>query len=165
MEKKMTFQGENDPPDMKFMKMALDEARVAWDEDEVPVGAVLVLDDVAYAAHNRTIGLQDPSAHAEMLAMRKAAESTGNYRLVNSVLYSTVEPCIMCMGAVIHARVSRVVFGAYDPKWGACGSLYDFAADSRLNHHPEVVSGVCENQCREMLQEFFRQKRQGAKSG
>ncbi len=151
----------------KYMKMALDEAQSAWDEDEVPVGAVLVLADqgMIFSARNETIGRCDPTAHAEILALRRAGKSVGNYRLVNSVLYSTVEPCLMCMGALVHARVSRVVFGAFDQKWGACGSLYDFAADSRLNHHPEIVPGVCEKECREMLQDFFRQKRQGAKSG
>lgn len=145
---------------VKYMKMAIDQAVAAWDEDEVPVGAVLILENQVIAARNRTIGLSDPTAHAEILALREASRKTGNYRLVNSVLYCTIEPCIMCMGAVIHARVRQVVFGAFDPKWGACGSIYDFAADSRLNHHPEIVSGVCEQQCRDLMQKFFRQKRQ-----
>ncbi|WP_028315343.1 tRNA adenosine(34) deaminase TadA [Desulfatibacillum aliphaticivorans] len=151
----------------KYMQMALDEAKTAWDEDEVPVGAVLVLpdQDLIIKAHNRTIGLNDAAAHGEILALREAGRVIGNYRLLNSVLYCTVEPCIMCMGAVIHARVSKVVFGAPDPKWGACGSLYDFASDPGLNHHPEIVSGVCEEACRTIMQEFFRLKRQGAKSG
>ncbi len=151
----------------KYMKMALDEARAAWDEDEVPVGAVLVLEDQGqvFSARNQTITLNDPTAHAEILALRQAGRALGNYRIVNSVLYCTVEPCVMCMGAVIHARISQVVFGAADPKWGACGSLYDFASNPHLNHHPEIVSGVCEGQCRELMQGFFRHKRQGAKSG
>ena len=151
----------------KYMQMALDEAKTAWDEDEVPVGAVLVLpdQDLVIRAHNQTIGLKDASAHAEILALREAGRVIGNYRLLNSVLYCTVEPCIMCMGAVIHARAAKVVYGAPDPKWGACGSLYDFASDPGLNHHPEIVSGVCEEACRAVMQEFFRLKRQGAKSG
>ena len=151
----------------KFMQMALDEARAAWDEDEVPVGAVLVLpdQDLIIRARNQTITQNDATAHAEILALRKASQAIGNYRILNSVLYCTVEPCIMCMGAVIHARVAKVVYGAPDLKWGACGSLYDFASDPGLNHHPEIVSGICEQECRTMMQDFFRQKRQGAKSG
>ncbi|MBI9075396.1 MAG: tRNA adenosine(34) deaminase TadA [Desulfatibacillum sp.] len=151
----------------KFMQMALDEAKAAWDEDEVPVGAVLVLpdQDMVIRARNQTITLNDATAHAEILALRKAGKAIGNYRILNSVLYCTVEPCIMCMGAVIHARVAKVVYGAPDLKWGACGSLYDFSSDAGLNHHPEIVSGICEDACRTMMQDFFRHKRQGAKSG
>ena len=143
------------------MEMALVEAEKAGQRDEVPVGAILVDEsgDVLAATHNQTISMADPTAHAEILVLRKAAQKINNYRLLNTTLYVTVEPCIMCMGAVIHARVARIVFGAPDPKWGAAGSLYHFARDERLNHSPEVIGGVCENRCRALMQAFFRQKR------
>jgi tRNA(adenine34) deaminase len=143
------------------MKMALEEARRAHQIDEVPVGAVLVAESGRLLAttHNRTIANADPTAHAEILALRKAAAELKNYRLLNTTLYVTIEPCLMCMGAVVHARVTRVVYGAPDPKWGAAGSLYHFALDLRLNHRPEVVAGVCEVECREIMQRFFRLKR------
>jgi tRNA(adenine34) deaminase len=98
-------------------------------------------------------------SHAEMLAIRKAAHFLGNYRLIEATLYTTIEPCIMCMGAIIHARLNRVVYGAPDPKWGGAGSLYNFSDDDRLNHRISVFSGVCENECRELMQSFFRYKR------
>jgi tRNA(adenine34) deaminase len=147
--------------DLFYMAMALDEARKAARMDEVPVGAVLVDGEGSILArtHNQPISLCDPSAHAEMLAIRTGGERVGNYRLTGATLYSTIEPCIMCMGGVIHARLSRVVFGALDPKWGAAGSLYDFASDARLNHTLEVVSGVCENEATEIIRDFFRNKR------
>jgi tRNA(adenine34) deaminase len=143
------------------MRIALEEARRAEQIDEVPVGAVLVdaSGDLLAAACNRTIANADPTAHAEILALRAAAEKLRNYRLLNTTLYVTIEPCLMCMGAVVHARVARVVYGAPDPKWGAAGSLYHFALDPRLNHRPEVVAGVCEIECRKLIQEFFRLKR------
>jgi len=143
------------------MEMALIEAEKAGQRDEVPVGAVLVdkSGDVLAAAHNLTISMADPAAHAEILALRGAAQKVNNYRLLNTTLYVTVEPCIMCMGAIIHARVARVVFGTKDPKWGAAGSLYHFARDDRLNHSPEVIDGVCEDRCRELMQTFFQKKR------
>jgi tRNA(adenine34) deaminase len=146
---------------IEMMKVALTEAERARKKGEVPIGAVLVADNylVLAAEHNRTITLNDPTAHAEILALRSAAAKIGNYRLLNSMLYVTVEPCPMCMGAVIHARVSRVIFGTRDPKWGAAGSLYNFAADPRFNHQPEVIEGVCEDDCKKVMQEFFRQKR------
>jgi tRNA(adenine34) deaminase len=146
---------------IEMMKLALSEAERARKKGEVPIGAVLVADNhqVLAAAHNRTITLNDPTAHAEILALRSAAAKIGNYRLLNSMLYVTVEPCPMCMGAVIHARVSRVIFGTRDPKWGAAGSLYDFAADLRFNHQPEIIEGVCKADCKTLIQEFFRQKR------
>ena len=144
-----------------MMKIALAEAERARKKGEVPIGAVIVADNhqVLAAAHNRTITLNDPTAHAEILALRSAAAKIGNYRLLNTMLYVTVEPCPMCMGAVIHARVSRVIFGTRVPKWGAAGSLYDFAADPRFNHQPEVIQGVCKAECKTLIQEFFRQKR------
>ncbi len=143
------------------MEMALVEAEKAGQLDEVPVGAVLVdkSGDVLAAAHNLTISRMDPTAHAEILALREAAHKINNYRLLNTTLYATVEPCIMCMGAIIHARVARIVFGAPDPKWGAAGSLYHFGRDDRLNHSPEIIGGVCEDRCREQIQAFFRRKR------
>jgi tRNA(adenine34) deaminase len=145
----------------EIMQIALNEAQKAREKGEVPIGAVIVADNqrVLAAEHNRTITLNDPTAHAEILALRSAASITGNYRLLNTVLYVTVEPCPMCMGAVVHARVSRVIFGTRDPKWGAAGSLYDFAADTRFNHQPEVIQGVCRSKCKTLIQEFFRQKR------
>ncbi len=121
------------------MKMALDEAKKAVQKAEVPIGAVLVSEswDILSLSHNQTISLTDPTAHAEIITLRKAAQKVSNYRLLNTTLYVTIEPCIMCMGAIVHARVSRVVFGAKDPKWGAAGSLYNFANDTRLNYSPD----------------------------
>lgn len=150
-----------DQIDITYMELALSEARKAEKKAEVPVGAVLisVSGEVLSKAHNQTIGRSDPTGHAEILAMRRAAQEIGNYRLLNTTLYVTVEPCIMCMGAVIHARILRVVFGAYDPKWGAAGSLFHFAEDSRLNHRPEVVGGVCEDACKALIKGFFRARR------
>jgi len=147
--------------DREFMQSALAWAKKAGQQGEIPIGAVLVSPDGAplAAAHNHVIGLSDPSAHAEILALREAGARLGNYRLTGSTLYVTVEPCPMCMGAIIHSRVARVVFGARDPKWGAAGSLYDFAADPRFNHHPDVLAGVMEAECRQLMQEFFRAKR------
>ena len=145
----------------KYMQLALIEAEKAGQMGEVPVGAVLVAEDgnILSSEHNRTIHLADPTAHAELLALREAALKINNYRLLNTTLYVTVEPCIMCMGAIVHARVFKVVFGAVDARWGAAGSLYDFAGDDRLNHRVEIISGVCEAQCRRLMQEFFRAKR------
>jgi tRNA(adenine34) deaminase len=144
-----------------WMKIALQEAVKAKEKQEIPIGAVLVAenDELLSAAHNQTIASRDPTAHAEILALRRAADKVDNYRLLNTTLYVTVEPCPMCMGAVIHARVARIVFGTRDPKWGAAGSLYDFAADRRLNHQPQVVEGVLENECKQLMQDFFRDKR------
>jgi tRNA(adenine34) deaminase len=145
----------------EFMQLALFEAVKAGQIDEVPVGAILVdqAGQVLSAAYNRTVSLHDPTAHAEILALRKAAERLGNYRLVGTTLYVTIEPCIMCMGAIVHARVKRVVFGTPDPKWGGAGSLYNLALDQRLNHRPEIIQGICQDQCRSLIQDFFRQKR------
>lgn len=148
-------------PHADYMRIALEEARQAMRIEEVPVGAVLVNEsgDLLATAHNRTIVAQDPTAHAEILALRVAAGKLGNYRLLNTTLYVTVEPCVMCAGALVHARVGRLVFGATDPKWGACGSLYNMAADPRLNHRLEVISGICAEECRALMQAFFRSKR------
>ena len=146
---------------IEMMKVALAEADRARKKGEVPIGAVLVAHNhqVLAAAHNLTITLKDPTAHAEILALRSAAAKIGNYRLLNTILYVTVEPCPMCMGAVIHARVSRVIFGTRDPKWGAAGSLFNFAADRRFNHQPEIIEGICKADCKSLIQEFFRQQR------
>jgi len=147
---------------IEMMEVALNEAEKAQKKGEVPIGAVLVTDnkDVLAAEHNQTITLNDPTAHAEILALRSAAAKVGNYRLLNTTLYVTVEPCPMCMGAAIHARVSRLVFGPRDPKWGAAGSLYNFAQDHRFNHQPKIIEGICEADCKKLMQDFFRQKRE-----
>jgi len=153
-----------DPKHIEFMKLAVLEAKKAGQKAEVPIGAVLVAEsgDILALAHNQTISLTDPSAHAEILALRQAAQKVSNYRLLSTTLYVTVEPCIMCMGAIIHARVARVVFGAEDPKWGSAGSLYNFAEDRRLNHHPDIIRGICRDECRKLIQDFFRTKRNSA---
>jgi tRNA(adenine34) deaminase len=147
--------------DEKFMRLALVEAKKAGQMGEVPIGAILVSEDghVLSSTHNRTIDLADPTAHAEILALREAALNINNYRLLNATLYVTVEPCIMCMGAIVHARISKLVFGTGDPKWGAAGSLYNFAEDDRLNHRVAITNGVCQQECLRLMQEFFRGKR------
>jgi tRNA(adenine34) deaminase len=148
-----------DPVDM--MQHALVEARKAAAMDEVPVGAVLVsgTGKILARGHNQPVARNDPTAHAEILVLRQAAAKIGNYRLPGTTLYVTLEPCIMCMGALLHARVARVVFGAPDPKGGAAESLYQIAADDRLNHRIETVRGVCLAECRAILQAFFRSRR------
>jgi tRNA(adenine34) deaminase len=146
--------------DERFILLALEEAMLALNEGEVPVGAVIVLgDEVLAKAHNRSIAMNDPSAHAEILAIRGAAERTGNYRLPGTSLYVTLEPCIMCAGAIIQARIGSVVFGADDPKAGGIVSLYNILDDKRLNHNVAVRGGVCREACAEILSRFFRQKR------
>jgi len=149
------------PKHIDFMNLALSEARKAGQKNEIPIGAVLIAenDELLSAAHNKTIILKDPTAHAEILALRSAAEKIGNYRLLKTTLYVTVEPCPMCMGALLHARVSRVVFGTRDPKWGAAGSLYNLAEDHRFNHQLEIIEGICESECKKLMQDFFRKKR------
>ena len=144
-----------------YMEIAIQQARKAYKKGEVPVGAVLVNEDgkILSASHNQPITLSDPTAHAEILVMREAAARTQNYRLLRTVLYVTVEPCVMCMGAIIHARVSTLVFGTKDSKWGAAGSLYHFAQDHRLNHRPQVIGGICRDTCRQIMQDFFKNKR------
>jgi len=146
---------------IEFMKLAIKEAKKAGQKAEVPVGAVLVAEsgDILSLSHNQVITLTDPTAHAELLALRRASQKVQNYRLLSTTLYVTIEPCIMCMGAIVHARVARIVFGAQDSKWGAAGSLYNFAEDVRLNHRPKIIHGVCQDECRALMQEFFRSKR------
>jgi tRNA(adenine34) deaminase len=144
-----------------YMQQALAEAEAAFSAGEVPVGAALIdsRGSVLALAHNRTIELCDASAHAEILALRAAGEALQNYRLPRTALYVTIEPCIMCMGALIHARVEQIVYGAKDPRWGAAGSLYNLAADKRFNHQPEIIGGVCEAACRDLMVRFFQPKR------
>lgn len=148
------------------MERALAQARLAAAADEVPVGAVLTDEDgrIIAEAHNRTVSLSDPTAHAEILVIRKGAEKIGNYRLLNTRLYVTVEPCLMCMGAAVHARVGQVVFGARDLKWGAAGSLYDFSKDPRLNHRLTVIEGVLADEARDLMQGFFQARRKSSSS-
>jgi len=152
----------NDPQtdDDAFMREALALAAHASSEGEVPVGAVLVKDGRVIAqGWNQPIGGHDPSAHAEMIALRDAARKLGNYRLPGTTLYVTLEPCMMCAGAIIHARVSRLVFGASDPKAGAVNSVYDVISQPRLNHIVEWRSGVLEQECGAILRDFFRARR------
>ena len=143
------------------MEAALAEARKAWEKGEVPVGAVVVdpAGEIIGRGHNQPIASADPTAHAEIVALRQAAAHRRNYRLPGCSLYVTIEPCIMCLGALLQTRIRRLVFGAADPKGGACVSLYRLPEDARLNHRIEVVPGVAEAECRGLLQEFFRQRR------
>jgi tRNA(adenine34) deaminase len=146
--------------DEKWMELALEEAALAREAGEVPVGAVIVRgEELLVRAHNRPISLHDPSAHAEILAIRRAAAAAGNYRLAGTTLYVTLEPCIMCAGAIIHARIERLVFGAADPKNGAAVSLYRLFEDRRVNHAVAVTGGVLREACAEILSGFFREKR------
>ncbi|HFB84057.1 nucleoside deaminase [Thermosulfuriphilus ammonigenes] len=147
--------------DELFMAEALLEAERAQAAGEVPVGAVVVSPEgeILGRGHNLVITTCDPTAHAEINALRQAARKVGNYRLPGVTVYVTIEPCPMCAGALVLARVSRLVFGAGDPKSGACGSLYQIVQDQRLNHRLEVVAGVLENRCREIIQAFFRARR------
>ena len=139
------------------MQLALDEARLAAAAGEVPIGAVLVVGEAVVArAHNRREVWQDPTAHAELIAIREAAAQLRTWRLVGGTLYVTMEPCAMCIGAAILARIDRVVFGVWDPKGGACGSVLNIPEEKRLNHHIEVVGGIMEEESRELLQGFFR---------
>ena len=146
--------------DEKWMRVALAEAERAREAGEVPVGAVIVRDGVLLASgRNGQISLNDPSAHAEMMAIRAAAAAAGNYRLTGTTLYVTLEPCIMCAGAIVHARIERLVFGAADPKGGAAVSLYRLFDDRRLNHTVSIAQGILEEACSEILSGFFREKR------
>lgn len=168
--------------DERFMRMALDEARLAADEGEVPIGAVVVLrgprswdahtpyerggcePQVIARGHNRREQDQDPSAHAEFLALRQAAGELGRWRLVGCTVYVTVEPCLMCAGLMVNARVDRCVYGAPDAKGGALGTLYDVSHDDRLNHELAVTPGVLQDECAEVMRTFFRERRRAAKA-
>ncbi len=147
--------------DAGFMAEAIAEARRAAAAGEVPVGAVVVLGGrVIGRGHNRPIGLADPTAHAEVLALRAAAAAQSNYRLTGATLYATIEPCAMCCGAALHARVARVVYGAEDPKGGAAASLYRLLDDPRANHRAALTGGVSGAECAGLLREFFESRRQ-----
>ena len=146
--------------DEKWMKIAIDEAHLAMDENEIPVGAVLVKENKLIAkAHNRPIVNSDPTAHAEIEVLRKAGKKLMNYRLPKTTLFVTLEPCTMCLGAMIHARIERVVFGASDPKSGVCGSSIDLSSESIFNHQISVSGGVLEKDCKRILQSFFKLRR------
>jgi len=142
------------------MRAALDEAREALEKGEIPIGAVLVKDGaIICRAHNSPITLQDPTAHAEILTLRRAGQRLNNYRLLDTELYVTLEPCVMCMGALVHARVKRLIFGARDPKAGAAGSVFNLASHDKLNHVIDVTPGVLAEECGDLLQKFFKDKR------
>jgi len=144
------------------MRQALSQAHNAWALGEVPVGALVVKDgQVIATGFNQPIGSQDPTAHAEVMALRAAASMLGNYRLPGCELYVTLEPCAMCVGAIIHARISRVVFGAPDPKTGACGSVINLFEHGKLNHHASISGGVMADECGTLLREFFAERRNG----
>ena len=142
------------------MRLALREASLAVEHDDIPVGAIVVHDgEVIGTGHNEREVRADPTAHAEMIALRAAAEAVGSWRVLDSVLYVTLEPCAMCAGAIVHARVPRVVFGTTDPKAGAAGSVLDVLAEPRLNHRPQVESGLLAQECGDVLRAFFASRR------
>ena len=146
--------------DEKWMSLALEQARKAEEEGEVPVGAILVKDGLLIAkAHNQPISTNDPTAHAEIQLLRAAGEELKNYRLTGTSLYVTLEPCAMCLGAIMHARVEHVVFGAYDPKTGVCGSSENLMDAKCFNHKINLVSGVLENESKQLLKNFFNSRR------
>jgi tRNA(adenine34) deaminase len=146
--------------DIGYMRAALAKATEARTVDEVPVGAIVVVGDtIAGAGHNHSIRNCDPTAHAEIIALREAAKATGNYRIADATVYVTLEPCPMCVGAMLHARIRRLVFGAYDPKAGAAGSVIDLCSERRLNHRIEVNGGLLADECGGLLQEFFAARR------
>lgn len=146
--------------DRYFMRLALQQAALAPTVGEIPIAAVLVFrGDIVAAAHNHREILQDPTAHAELLVIRKAAEQLRSWRLTGTSLYVTLEPCVMCAGAIVQSRIERLVFGAWDPKAGACGSIFDIPAERRLNHRVETVGGVLQEESQVLLQDFFQQLR------
>jgi tRNA(adenine34) deaminase len=146
--------------DEKWMQVAIDEANLAKNEDEVPVGAVIISDGRLIAqAHNQPISKNDPTAHAEIQVIRSAGEFMQNYRLVDTTLYVTLEPCLMCLGAIMHSRIHRLVFGAYDPKTGVCGSCADLRNEKFFFHKLIIDNGILEKKCRELLLSFFSARR------
>jgi tRNA(adenine34) deaminase len=150
------------PHDEEYMALAIAEAQLALAHDDVPIGAVVVRDgEVIGAARNERELDQDPTAHAEILALRAAARTTGHWRILDSTLYVTLEPCAMCAGAIVLARIPRVVYGTADPKAGAAGSVLDILAEPRLNHRPEVTGGVLQPECAALLLDFFAARRRG----
>jgi len=149
-----------DSPDERYMRAALALALRAAEAGEVPVGAIVVQgQEIIGSGWNQPIARRDPSAHAEIVALRAAADASGNYRLESTTLYVTLEPCAMCTGALLNARVARVVFGAWDAKAGACGSLFDLPREPKLTHRLDVFGGVLRDECSEQLQRFFRARR------
>jgi len=148
------------PREDYFMRLALREAERALEHEDVPIGAVVVRGgEVLAAAHNERELRQDPTAHAEMIALREAARALGTWRVLDTVVYVTLEPCAMCAGAIVLARVPRLVYGASDPKAGACGSVLDVVGEPRLNHRPEVAGGLLAAECAELLSAFFAERR------
>lgn len=146
--------------DMQMMDLAIAEAKAAGEHGDVPIGAVVAIgDQVLGRGHNERELLQDPTAHAEILALRQAAKAVGSWRVLDATLYVTLEPCSMCAGAIVLSRVPRVVFAATDPKAGACGSVIDVTGEERFNHRPEVLGGLMADQCGDLLREFFAAKR------
>ena len=146
--------------DEEFMSLALQEAQKSKEMNEVPVGAIVTINgEVISKSHNKSISENDPTAHAEINALRKAAESVDSYRLTGATLYVTLEPCAMCYGAIIHARISRLVFGAYDPKTGVCGSSINLHKQACFNHTPEVKGGILREDCSLLLKDFFKKRR------
>jgi tRNA(adenine34) deaminase len=161
----MGFDAQPTAADAGYMGLALQEARKAWAAGEVPVGAVVVKDgEIVATGFNQPIGRHDPTAHAEIVALRAAAEMLGNYRLPGCELYVTLEPCAMCSGAMMHARLARVVYAALDPKTGVCGSVLDLFALEQLNHHTEVVGGVLAGEASAMLKAFFAERRASSRN-
>ncbi|MGC6230098.1 tRNA adenosine(34) deaminase TadA [Hafnia paralvei] len=151
--------------DAYWMKQALALAQKAWGQGEVPVGAILVLDDeVIGQGWNRPITRHDPTAHAEIMALQQGGQIVQNYRLLNATLYVTLEPCVMCAGAMVHSRIKRLVYGASDLKTGAAGSLLDVLRHPGMNHQIEITAGVMANECSEMLSQFFQQRREQKKA-
>ncbi|MCK5127480.1 MAG: tRNA adenosine(34) deaminase TadA [candidate division Zixibacteria bacterium] len=148
-----------------WMRQALIEANKAYEIDEVPVGAVITLDNrIIGRGHNQTQQLKDPTAHAEMIAITSACDTIGDWRLENAIMYCTLEPCSMCAGAAVLARIKKIYFGASDPKFGACGSIFNIPVDPRINHRIELVGGVMADEVAELMREFFRKIR-NAKGG
>jgi tRNA(adenine34) deaminase len=147
-------------PHSHFMLQALQQAQAAYAIDEVPVGAIVVRDQqIIGAAHNLSRQLRDPTAHAEMIAITQAAESIGDWRLENCTLYATLEPCVMCAGAILQSRIPQVVFGAKEPKGGGVESMFQLLSDSRLNHQCDVINGVLDSKCGQILTDYFSEKR------
>ena len=153
-----------DAADVAFMRLAIEQARAAQEHDDVPIGAVVVRDTadgpvVVAARHNERELTGDPTAHAEVLALRDASQAVGHWRLLDCTLYVTLEPCVMCAGALVNSRIGRIVYGATDPKAGAVASLYEVCADVRLNHRPPVEAGVLADECGRLLKDFFAARR------
>jgi len=146
--------------DEQFMSLALQEAQKSQELKEVPVGAIIVMNgEVISKSHNKSISQNDPTSHAEINALRNAAEKIGNYRLTGATLYATLEPCAMCYGAIVHARITRLVFGAYDSKTGVCGSSIKLHEKECFNHSPQITGGVLEEECSLLLKDFFKERR------